>query len=178
MECFDTSPLDGVFGVLSYQDPMVKECVYAFKYAFVQSLAEPFGIRMSRRLQHEDIPLCDIIIPVPLHPLRFRWRGFNQAQLLTESLVEHLLPFHTIPLETDILIRKRFTKTQAKILSQKERKKNLYNAFSFQGDPASIEGKTLWLIDDISTTNSTLTECARILKKNGAREVWGITLAR
>ncbi len=178
MECLDISPLDGIFGVLSYKDPIVKECIYAFKYAFVQSLAEPFGVRMSRRLQHEDIPLCDIIIPIPLHPLRFRWRGFNQAQLLAESLIEHLLPFHTIPLRTDILLRKRFTKTQAKILSQKERRKNLYNAFSFQGDPSSIQGKTLWLIDDISTTNSTLAECARILKKNGAKEVWGITLAR
>jgi ComF family protein len=178
MKCFDISPLDGVFSVLSYQDPIVKECIYAFKYSFVQTLAKPFGIRMARRLQHEDIPLCNIIIPIPLHSLRFRWRGFNQAQLLAESLAQHLLSFHTLPLRTDLLIRKRFTKTQAKIFSKKEREKNLHNAFSFKGDPLTIKEKTIWLIDDISTTNSTLTECARILKKNGAKEVWGITLAR
>lgn len=178
VECLEKCPLDGVYSAFSYKDELVKECVHALKYQFIESLAEPLGMRLAHRVQYEEIPLCDSIIPVPLHPLRFRWRGFNQAECLAKHFSKHLLSFHPLPIRTDLLIRKRFTAPQTKTLSRKEREKNMHNAFLFKGSSQEIRGKILWLLDDVSTTNSTLSECARILKKNGAKEVWGITLAR
>ena len=109
-------------------------------------------------------PEC--IVPVPLHPSRQRSRGFNQAQLLAEALGEETgLPVRLL------LLKKKRTKDQ-KSLSRNQRKKNMQDAFSVneeelkQGVPESV-----LLLDDVSTTGSTLTACANVLKKQGVVRV-------
>lgn len=114
-----------------------------------------------------------IIIPVPLHPQREKRRGYNQAELLGRELSIRL----NIKIAPRMLERSVKTKPQFE-LKKEERGKNIFGAFSvnlkFQ---KTLKGRRIILVDDISTTGSTLRECAKILKKSGAEKVLGITLA-
>jgi predicted amidophosphoribosyltransferase len=125
------------------------------------------------------LPLPDLAIPVPLHARRLRYRGFNQAEKIARKLMEILLPGTPIPVRTDLLARVRFTKPQMKTDSKPERQANLSAAFVAPIETAGpLVGKSIWLVDDIATTATTLDECARALKQAGAKTVWGIVVAR
>ena len=113
----------------------------------------------------------DAIIPVPLHPARQRERGFNQAALLADFAGRHL-GASVRPL----LQRVRFTTTQT-AFDRAERIQNLRHAFRLRRN-ADVRRLDVLLIDDVLTTGSTLSECARILKENGARSVYAATAAR
>lgn len=113
----------------------------------------------------------DVIIPVPLHPARKRERGFNQASLLAE-LLNAQISIQSKPL----LERIRYTTTQT-ALDRTERMENLHNAFRLRKN-ANVRGLRVLLIDDVLTTGSTLSECARILKGAGATSVHAATAAR
>ncbi len=112
------------------------------------------------------------LVPIPLHGKRLRKRGYNHAKLLAEGLSErlNLKAFN-------VLKRIKDTKSQFG-LKLKERKKNIKNAFSVSSNYSITQLPNIFLVDDILTTGSTLLEGARILKKNGAKKVWGLTLAR
>ena len=111
------------------------------------------------------------IVPVPLHPARQRERGFNQAALLAERLGPHL----GVPVRP-VLERVRFTTTQT-AFDRAERVQNLRHAFRLR-KKADVRKLDVLLIDDVLTTGSTLSECARVLKENGARSVYAATAAR
>jgi ComF family protein len=113
----------------------------------------------------------DMIVPVPLHPARQRQRGFNQAALLAERLGPHL----GVAVRP-VLQRIRFTTTQT-AFDRAERIQNLRDAFHLRKN-ADVRKLDVLLIDDVLTTGSTLSECARVLKKNGARSVYAATAAR
>src|SRR6266446_6023654 len=113
----------------------------------------------------------DIIIPVPLHPTRERERGFNQASLLAELLSAEISIQSKPALE-----RIRYTTTQT-ALDRAERMENLHNAFRLRKN-TSVQGLRVLLIDDVLTTGSTLSECARVLKHAGAISVHAATAAR
>ena len=113
----------------------------------------------------------DAIVPVPLHPARQRERGFNQATLLAEWLSSHLsLPLHPA------LQRIHYTTTQT-AFDRSERMQNLRGAFRLR-KKADVRRLRVLLIDDVLTTGSTLSECARVLKQGGARSVYAATAAR
>ena len=109
------------------------------------------------------------IIPVPLHKKRYRLRGFNQAELLAKKFSE----IFNLNLSTD-LIRIKHRKAQAK-LNKEKRQINIIGSFDWQGKTMP---KNIILIDDVTTTGATLNECARVLKQNGAKKVWGLVVAR
>jgi competence protein ComFC len=113
----------------------------------------------------------DVVIPVPLHPARERERGFNQAVLLAE-----LLRSHISAQMKPLLERTRYTTTQT-AFDRAERMENLHGAFRLRksGDVRKLH---VLLIDDVLTTGSTLSECARVLKKAGAISVHAATAAR
>jgi ComF family protein len=113
----------------------------------------------------------DLIVPVPLHPARERERGFNQATLLAELLARQL----AVPLVA-ALERTRSTITQT-AYDRAERMENLRDAFRLRKNMNVRELRVL-LIDDVLTTGSTLSECARILKEAGAISVYAATAAR
>jgi ComF family protein len=113
----------------------------------------------------------DVIVPVPLHPARERERGFNQASLLAE-----LLSKQTSIRCRPLLQRIRYTTTQT-ALDRSERMENLHNAFRLR-KKADVRGLRVLLIDDVLTTGSTLSECARVLKRAGAISVHAATAAR
>lgn len=180
MICSESCPLDGSFGAFSYKETLVKNCIETLKYNFIPSLAQPLGTELAQKLRFLPIPLPDFLVPIPLHPFRFRYRGFNQSELLANYLSSSLLPPLPLPVRNDILQRIRYTKSQARTKSRKERLHNLKNAFALHKKcpEGLLSGKRVWLIDDVATTNATLIECASILKQHGASEVWGIVVAR
>ena len=177
--CTGIRSLDGLFAASLYRSSLVAETLHTYKYRFIPAFAEPLGTWLADRIIECDLPLPDIFIPVPLHPRRLRFRGFNQSALLAETLADTLTPGLSIPVLTDCLLRIRYTKPQMKTASREERLGNLTNAFALAPDSqALIRGRSVWLIDDIATTGTTLEECARVLKDAGAKSVFGITLAR
>jgi len=114
----------------------------------------------------------DMIVPVPLHPLREKEREFNQAERLARSLSKAA----GIQLETRALRRTAPTRTQTR-LTRKERLDNVRKAFAlFKG--RRFNGERIVLIDDVFTTGATTNACARVLLDGGAAEVSVWTLAR
>ncbi len=179
--CRDSAPsaLDGVFVVAHYHDPLMSRALHTYKYRFIPDLALPLGQLLIDSLSRSALPLPDVLIPVPLHPRRLRYRGFNQSALLARIIGEELAPGLALPVLDDVLLRTRFTKPQMKTESREERLENLRDAFALTPDQESlIKGRNIWLVDDVATTGTTLEECAQVLKSHGARSVWGIVLAR
>ncbi len=177
--CLGKNSLDGLFAAGHYRDPLISEAVHTYKYRFIPAIAEPLGKWLSARSLEADLLLPDLYIPVPLHPRRLRFRGFNQAELLAEALAKAFAPELNLPVLKNCLLRTRYTKSQMKTRSREERLGNLKNAFIFTRENVSfIKGKNVWLIDDVATTGVTLEECARVLKSAGAKSVFGIVLAR
>jgi ComF family protein len=178
--CRKKSVLDGVFVAAPYRNRILSEAIHVFKYEFVDEFAPILGKVLAGAVDHSDLPVPDMIIPVPLHPWRRRYRGFNQSALLAEELAKRTLTELAVPVDETILLRTRFTLPQAKTHSAEERRHNLSGAFGFakQFQKKSLRGKTVWLVDDVHTTGATLEECARILKKAGTKKVFGVVLAR
>jgi len=112
------------------------------------------------------------MIPVPLHPKRLRWRGFNQSVILAREVGRQW----DVPVDPFVLLRSRETSLQTE-LAEEERRKNVRGAFSV--DPEKpIRGKSFLLVDDVYTSGATVDECSRALLRAGAKEVYVLTLAR
>lgn len=176
-----TIPLDGLLVSARYRDTKISRAVHTFKYNFIKSLRVPLGSLIVESTLKNDTKLPDMIIPVPLHNRRLRWRGFNQAELLACYVGKNLSPGFDIPVFSNILTRNKYTSPQMKIKNYAERKKNIQNSFNISRALANkniLKEKTILLVDDISTTGATLFECARVLKQNGARKVFGAVIAR
>ncbi len=161
---------------------------YSFDRAFVPFRYRPpvdfliLGLKFNRRLSHARLlgelfaaalaergaPPPDCIIPVPLHPLRLRERGFNQALELARPSAHRF----RVPLLADGLRRVRHTTPQTQ-LDAGRRHGNPRGAFA-AGQPLS--GRRVALMDDVVTTASTVAECSRILRASGAAdiEIWAI----
>jgi len=184
--CFSCAPrhaLDGIFSATAFHEATtIAQAIHVFKYEYVRELGIPLGILLAEAASKTELPLPDLVVPVPLHPWRFRYRGFNQSALLADSFTASFMPELRIPIREDLLVRTRFTLPQAKSRGAKERRENLKNAFSLSPKKDSarseLKGKTVWLMDDVATTGATLEECARTLKKTGAKKVFGIVVAR
>jgi ComF family protein len=171
--------LDGLFIARPYRHRLLQKLIFALKYRFIEVAADPLATLLTESISHHPLPLPDLVIPVPLHARRLRYRGFNQAEAIAQKLMTQLLPGSPIPIRNDLLIRERFTKPQMKTDSRIERQANLSSAFTTPLKTAGpLVGKSIWLIDDVATTGTTLDECARTLKTAGAKSVWGVVLAR
>jgi len=173
--------LDGVIVASYYKHPILRETIYRHKYGFIQKLAWPMAKILLKKLYSlETFPFERFIFTaVPLHYNRYRWRGFNQAELLGKNLKKLLsrnnLDTTFIP---DLLVRQKYIKPQMKIHSTPDRKKNIVGCFSLNKKFQDKAPRKIILIDDIITTGATLNECAKVLKRNGAEKVWGLVLAR
>ncbi|PYR57539.1 MAG: amidophosphoribosyltransferase [Acidobacteria bacterium] len=148
-------------------DGALKAIVHALKYEARRSLARPLAALMQQR-GADLVAAADCAVPVPLHPARRRERGFNQAA----DLARHLgLPVN------DALRRVRATATQTG-LPAAQRHRNVRDAFAVTPSAHDLIGRTVLVVDDVSTTGATLEACARVLKQLGVREVLAITAAR
>ena len=114
----------------------------------------------------------DLIVPVPLHLHRLRWRGFNQAQFLAHALARDV----GVPVDALSLRRVRATHPQVQ-LNEGERRRNVRHAFRVTR-PRRVRGQRVLLFDDVYTTGATVEECSRALLQAGAAGVDVLVLAR
>lgn len=179
-ECHRHSDLDGLLAATSYKNDIILGAVHNYKYRFVEDLHIPLGKILIKSFLDSDLIIPDLLIPVPLHPRRLRYRGFNQAELLADYLSENLTPGFSIPVASNLVIRSRYTSPQMKVKNYHERKKNMEGAFKITNKSISdnLENKRVLLVDDIATTGATLFECAKVLKTAGAKEVIALVIAR
>ncbi len=153
---------------LGVHDGPLREALHALKYGRRTSIARAIGHQL-RDAAHDILYDADAVVPVPLHPWRAWWRGFNQATLLARTLDVTVV---------DALSRRRATRRQA-ALARDDRWANLHAVIAVTPRARrDLRGKTLVLVDDVVTTGATVTACARALREAGAREVRVATAAR
>lgn len=150
-----------------------RELIHRLKYKHEQRLAVLLGGWLAEGFQDKRLSDFDpeVIVPVPLHPVRHREREFNQSELLARIASKHL----GIPWQ-NLLIRQRHTDTQTQF-DRKHRMENLRDAFKLRKN-AVVNELRIALVDDVLTTGSTLDECARVLIDGGASRVCAVTVAR
>lgn len=163
----------GVLVAADYSQPLLQRLLSTYKYRFVIDLGDQLGDLLVDFLKAAaGLPAVDLVVPVPLASRRLRWRSFNQSAILAHRVGTAL----NWPVDTAVLVRHRYRRPQVGLNAQR-RWQNVQQAFQVV-DSAAVNGKRVLLVDDVVTTGATLTECATVLLAAGAREVWGLVVAR
>ena len=178
--CLGKYTIDGAFSGLNYNQT-VKRLVHRFKYdpyifdlrGFLAEFMFESIIQIetfNRILQQDPF---SVLVPIPLYGAKFRRRGYNQAEVLARELAPRLNLSMLDPLQ-------RIKNTHSQVgLKEKFRKENIAGAFCVKENfSKDLKGKTIFLVDDVLTTGATLLEGANVLKRAGAKTVFGLTLAR
>jgi competence protein ComFC len=148
----------------------VRQAIIKLKYRRDVGLGDMLAVPLAGLAQALDWPI-DFILPVPLGRKRMQERGYNQVALIARPFSLALgLDYHPGALK-----RKRETVSQVG-LSAVERRENMQNAFL--ADALVVRGKTVLVMDDVSTTGSTLSSCSEALLQAGAKDVFALTVAR
>ncbi|HOH47242.1 MAG TPA: ComF family protein [Candidatus Cloacimonadota bacterium] len=151
---------------------VVKQLVHALKYEELLGAGDILAEGMQEYCStHKSFEDYDAVIPVPLHRVRKRERGYNQSEHLARKLASRL----GIPC-SNAVTRPHYTSSQTR-LGRTERSKNLSGAFRVR-NPKSIRDKKIILVDDVFTTGSTVNEISKLLLDNGAKQVAVMTAAR
>lgn len=169
---------DGVFAPYLYIQPLTR-LVTTFKFNRRGNAGQALGVLMAdaveQGLRQGSLEKPDCLVPVPLHPWREWWRGFNQSASLAKDIGRQVrLSDIDLPVDAGLLQRTRRTRPQPG-LSLAERRRNLKGAFRVRGKPP----RHVALVDDVMTSGSTVNECARVLKKAGCEtvQVWVVARA-
>ncbi len=152
---------------------VVQNLIHEFKYNEMTRIAKFFG-KLSQEYNEKFQPFdhIDFIAPVPLHKVKKRFRGFNQAEYITREISKNM-DWEHLP---NLIKRKRFTETQTK-LNKEQRRKNV--SFAFRINPKfEIKGKNILLVDDVFTTGATANSIAAALKEKQVNKVYVFTIAR
>ncbi len=151
-------------------DGQVREALHRFKFLGAQSYAVPLGRIMAYTLQNSDYE-GDLLTYVAGSRKNMRKRGYNQAHLLARQVAK----FTHLPM-VDTLKKTRKTIPMFG-LRPEQRRANVLGAFTLSCTPEKVSGKRVILVDDIITTGSTASECARVLKQAGALSVYVLVAA-
>lgn len=172
--------LSGLYFALPYKEKtLTRKLIYQFKYKpYLKDLAKTLA---SILVEHfvlsqkntNEIWENSILVPVPLDKKKLKARGYNQSEELAKELSKVL----QIPVISENLVKIKYTNPQME-LKKEEREKNLQGAFMVKNPSTIAQGNKIFLVDDVYTTGSTMEECAKTLKNAGAKNVWGICLAR
>jgi competence protein ComFC len=150
----------------------IRDMIHGLKYHSQSWLAKPLGAFLEEALVDERLPEpIDAFVPVPLHPVRLRERGYNQALLLAQELSSRA----NIPV-LQALHRCRPSASQTEF-NRRQRMQNLRDAFALRQN-VPVKQKKIVLVDDVLTTGVTLNECARVLLQAGASSVHALAVAR
>lgn len=165
----DPPNFDATIAVFAYSFP-ADVLVQGLKFRSELALASLLSDELQAELRAGPPEAVDLIVPVPLHDLRLRERGYNQSMEIARGLAARL----DAPLAPDLCDRVRNTAAQLD-LPWKERRENVRGAFSCR---RAVEGKRVAVVDDVMTTGATLSEVAFTLKKFGAARVVNWVVAR
>lgn len=154
----------------SQGDHRYLEIIHYLKYTKFKKIGYFLGKKLGEKINSEtkanDLHI-DLIVPVPIHKVRERERGFNQAEIISNAI-----SYETdLPVASNLLIRKVYTQSQTQ-LGINERKKNVENAFVISKESTNLADKDILLVDDVVTTGSTLFNCAKVLKEKGASNLY------
>jgi ComF family protein len=176
--CRTPDGLDGLITCTPYKEPLSRKLVELMKYHYIADIAPILGGLVAEEILHQEMAgyfSGFTVIPLPLHKTREKWRGYNQAQLMATAMARQIETGGgvALPVKPHCLIRVRKTKVQAE-LADAERAANVMGAFLA---PNSVPERII-LVDDVSTTRSTLKQACAALKKSGAQEVWAVAFAQ
>ena len=172
--CLGQAPAFALHRSCGVYGGVLKDVILLFKYRKYAPLSRPLA-RFADSCLSGDQPLwenAELLVPVPLHPSRRRDRGFNQARLLARDLAAR----RGLDVLAGALVKTLNRPAQAGLRAA-DRERNVRRAYAVK-HADRVRGRTLILIDDVTTTGATIRECARVLKEAGAKEVKAITLAQ
>ncbi len=178
-KCTDGN-LNGLWYAQNYGHPLIKQTIKACKYDSLTELITPLGDLLVGTLRAFSLPPAWHSVardqwqltPVPLAASKQRLRGFNQAELLARYTSEQC----NLPISL-ALIRTRATKKQSEFKKDTQRLNNVQGAFALSPNQDAHD-QIYILVDDVYTSGATMQECAHVLKNAGAREVWGLVVAK
>jgi ComF family protein len=164
--------------VMSYylfeKEGKLQEIVHLLKYRGIRSVGIELG-RIVGGCVKRDLRLvsADYLLPVPLHRIKRRERGYNQSEYICEGISE----VTNIPVNSSLLVRRKYTHSQTQ-LNIDERRQNVGDAFMIEEKYLPVvKDKTFILVDDVITTGSTINACARELQTCGAMVVYAVSAA-
>lgn len=163
--------IGGEQALFVYSGP-VRQGVHTFKYGGDKEFGLLFGARLADLCRKTGIA-GDIVTCVPRSP-DGQERVYNQSEVLARAFAKRL----KLPLDADLLAKKKHVRSQTECRSRKMRLNNVQNAFYPGPSARDISGKTVLLVDDILTTGATVRACAEVLKQRGAKDVYVFTVAK
>jgi ComF family protein len=171
-------PFERAIAYGSY-DAQLRDMIHLLKFQQVRPVAAVLGRKLAETIARLELEMPVgriVVVPVPLHSRKRAQRGFNQAEMIARTALKRLGRPKRFDLCTGILIRRRATGSQIG-LTRHQRRDNLRGAFGVS-DPTQILNRDILLVDDVFTTGTTASECARVLLRAGAARVWVATVAR
>ncbi len=156
------------------EESIIQTLIHELKYQNKRSIGILLGEVIGQLIKNDpDFSAADILVPVPLHKIRLRERGYNQSELIAKGVSNAT----GIKVIKNLLVRTRNTETQTK-LNLEERKENVKDAFFVNGKYKSfVIDKKVIIVDDVITTGSTINECAKALAQAGASKVFALSVA-
>ena len=176
--CRIDSPFSRAVAYGSYH-PGLRELLHLLKYNGVRPRTRVLGRMLAECLAQFEPEFEEekiLLVPVPLYKGKRRQRGFNQAEMIAREALKAYPVKARFALMTDALTRIRDPQSRIGLTSH-QRRENMRGAFAVSGS-AKITGYALVIVDDVYSTGTTVTECARMLRKAGAARVWVATVAR
>jgi ComF family protein len=160
----------------AYDDEPLRALIHALKFQGVESAAEPLAEILAEYVLRLGLDLTEYIVtPIPLSAKRARARGFNQSALIARPLAKAL----GIPFEEHLLLRIQHRKPQSDTEDIFERRENIKGCFALApGADAVVQNKKIVLVDDVTTSGTTFTEAARILKSGGVKKIVALAVAK
>jgi ComF family protein len=160
-------------------DGGLRELVHLLKYEQVRPAAVVLGRMLAEAVMGLESSWTQqpvVVVPVPLHARKLRQRGFNQSELIARDAIKLGAGRRRLVLHSRVLERRRETQSQIG-LTRHQRRENLRGSFAV-ARPKEIAGREILLIDNVFTTGTTVSECARVLRRAGASKVFVATVAR
>ncbi|MEN3037748.1 MAG: ComF family protein [Candidatus Kryptonium sp.] len=156
------------------EESAIQILIHELKYQNKSSIGLLLGEIVGNAIKDDpDFSTADALVPVPLHKIRLRERGYNQSELISKGISKVI----KINVQNDLLIRVRNTETQTK-LNLDQRKENVKDAFVVNDKHKNfVNGRKFIIVDDVITTGATINECAKALISSGASGVFAVSVA-
>ena len=158
----------------SYKDVILRNLIWGLKFRSVKLAADPLSDLLYNYTNKINFPWKSFtVVPLPLSKRRERKRGFNQSELIAEKFAKKA----ELPFENKVLIRHRHSSPQSDLKKWESREENVQNCFSVVS-PEKLAGKNVILVDDVTTSGSTLISATSALKEVGVRRLVALVIAK